>query len=508
MICYVNESASFIINHHKSVSKPKSSCPRPFPMRRILFILILASLWACDTGEKLGNQAPDTRIFLDAINLTGENRLNSVVRLHWTGEDVDGYITGFELSLDGQQWHLTTKTDSTFRFDLQPGSDTTDISFWVRAIDNEEERDPDPANLIVPIKNSPPTARFDTLNVVPDTVYSVWSVLYSVDDLDGIETLDSAFIKLNDSPWYPLERNISFLTFLPENANIAGDQRAQLYKGLDGEALTATIGGLKVGQDNRMYLRSRDIAGSFSQIDTSKSFFVRTQQSDLLVIDAHGSDGADDVYFPVLNDVYSGYDLLNLRAQFPPFWEPTFGFLLNLYDKIFWYSDGAEVGPGQQLLIEVAAIQIQQYLNQGGKMFVTLKFPNSFNDPETRGQSLIFGFSPIDSLSSAPGQARLPKDSLLYPIGAFASRYNSLVSSAFIAGVDPFYPKDPANDMFLGQVIPVGGWTGPNTLGGRTLFSNGRTNQVFFSVELHRLNTDAAALRELFNQVLTVEFDW
>ena len=150
-----------------------------FSMRRILFILLMASLWACDTGEKLGNQPPETRIFLEEINLTGENRLNSVVRLHWTGEDIDGYITGFELSLDGQQWHFTTNTDSTFRFDLQVGTDTTDISFWVRALDNEDERDPEPAFLLVPIKNSPPTARFDTLNVVPDTVYSAWSVLYA-----------------------------------------------------------------------------------------------------------------------------------------------------------------------------------------------------------------------------------------------------------------------------------------------------------------------------------------
>ena len=480
-------------------------------MRPILFLLIITGLWACDTGEKLANQPPDTRIFLQEINLEGEARLNSVVLLHWTGEDVDGYITGYELSLDGQQWEFTTDTDSTFRFELQPGSDTTDISFWVRAIDNEDERDPDPANLIVPIKNSPPTARFDTLKLVPDVVYSVWSILWSVDDLDGIETIDSTFIKLNDGPWFGLASNIDFLTFLPENPDVEGDQGVSVFKGSDAEPIAGTISGLKVGQENRMYLRSRDKVGVFSKIDTSKVFFVRKKESDLLVVDAYGSNVPDDVYFNILDEVYPDYDVLNLRAAFPPFWEPTFGLLLNLYDKIFWYSDGAEINSlGQRLLMEVAAIQIQEYLNQGGKLFATVRFPSSFNDPASRAQSLIFGFSPIDSLASTTIQARLPKDSLIFPIGDFASRYSGLASTSIIPGVDPFYPKDPANDMFRAIIVPSSGgtWTGPNTLAARTLYSNGRTNQVFFSLELHRLNKDMTAMKNLFEEVLTVEFDW
>ena len=474
-----------------------------------IFVCILF-LSACDTGALLTNQPPETRMFLDEINLTGEQRLNSVVKLHWSGEDIDGYVAGYEISTNGgQTWGFTPSSDSTFRFDILPGSDTTDIDFRVRAIDNEALADPDPARLIVPIKNTPPIARLDTINLIPDTVYTAWSILWSVDDLDGVETLDSIFIRLNDGPWYGIERVTNFMTFLPENPSIAGEQTAQLFSGPDAIPLPNNLAGLEVGADNRLYMRARDISGTFSQVDSSKSFFVRQQQSDLLVIDAHGTSSADNVYFPILQKVYPGYDYLNLRAELPPYWSPTFGFLLNQYDKVFWYSDGAEIASlGQRLLMEVAAVQLQDYLNQGGKLFMTARFPNSFNRPDAVGESLVFGFSPMDSLSSAPGQARIPVDSLIFPVGNFANTLDPLVCASFISGADPFYPKDAVNNILNTQLVSSGGWTGPRTVCARTLFSNGRTNQVFISIELHKLNKDPQALEKFMSHVFSVEFDW
>ena len=89
-------------------------------MNRISLLLftLIAFLSGCDKGTLLDNLTPETKIFVDEINLYGEQRLNSVVRLHWIGEDQDGYVTGYELSINNGDWFKTTETDSTFRFDL------------------------------------------------------------------------------------------------------------------------------------------------------------------------------------------------------------------------------------------------------------------------------------------------------------------------------------------------------------------------------------------------------
>ncbi|MEM6800011.1 MAG: hypothetical protein AAF696_01340 [Bacteroidota bacterium] len=474
-----------------------------------LFLFSLLILQACEEGNPLENMPPDTRIFLDEITLEGANRLNSVVKLHWLGEDQDGYISGYEVSQDAQNWGFTERTDSTFRFDIPLGSDTTDINFYIRSIDNKGAVDPEPAFLRVPIKNTPPTAKLDTVNLIPTVVYSAWSIFYRVDDLDGFETLDSSFIKINDGSWYPLDKNIDFLSFVPTASEQEGVQDGLVYVGLDARLQTKPIEGLIVGGENQIYLRNRDISGSFSEIDSSTIFIIRKRESDLLVIDAHGASAPDAVYFPILDKVYPGYDLLNLRDELPPYWAPTFELILKEYDKLFWYSDGAELDAlGEQLLMEVAANQIQGYLNDGGKLFMSARFPNSFNDPGQKGTSQVFAFSPMDSLSSSTGQARIPSDSKVFPIADFGTAYDTLTAGSFLTGVDVFYPKDPANVMFEAELVSTGGWTGPSSIIARGLFTNGQSNQIFVGVELHKLNGAPLALENFFSQVLNVEFDW
>ena len=478
-------------------------------LRTILPLLLL--LAACDRGELLDNLPPQTRLFVDEINLSGPNRLNSVVRLHWLGEDQDGYVTGYELSLGGTDWTFTTATDSAFRFDLPPGSDTTDIDFYVRAIDNAGEADPEPAYLRIPIRNSPPTARFDTLNALPDTIGLVWSLNWEVDDLDGLSTLDSVFLRVNDGPWYSIRPEERFASFIPENPAQTGEQALIPYLGLLSQPQNTPMQGVRVGGTNRLYLRARDIAGTFSPVDSTAAFFLAPQGGDLLVIDAHGDAAADAVYFPILASIYPDYDYLDLPNNLPAYWSPTFTLLLNQYDKVFWYGDDAQiVSLGQQLLLETAASSLQEYLNAGGKLFVTAKFPgpNTFDDPQDINRSAIFDFSPMDSLSTAPGQARIRQDSLARPTPAYAADFPPLQISTNITGADPFYPKDPDNGMYTVPLATVGGWTGPSTICARAVYINGQTNQVFWSVELHKLNGDPAALQAMMDQVLNRTFAW
>ena len=201
--------------------------------------------------------------------------------------------------------------------------------------------------------------------------------------------------------------------------------------------------------------------------------------------------------------------LFRSNAHVPPFWEPTFRLFLAQYNKVFWYSDGTENNSfGKQMYLEIAASPLQQYLNNGGKLLISSKFPSRFNAKATALDSPIFGFSPIDSFSTSAGQARIPLDSIIYPINTFSGTYPTLTPSVFISGVDPFYAKDPNQVVYAAQLELTGGWVGTHNIAGRAVFSNNKTNQIFFVLELHKLNGNPTALQGLFDKVLNEEFNW
>ena len=66
----------------------------PGKLKSILWGLSAVLLIAgCRKGEIDRNGLPDTFISYEAINLSGQNRLNSSVSLTWYGTDGDGYIS-------------------------------------------------------------------------------------------------------------------------------------------------------------------------------------------------------------------------------------------------------------------------------------------------------------------------------------------------------------------------------------------------------------------------------
>lgn len=470
-----------------------------------LLVLVLAG---CDKGQKLVNQAPDTRISISQINLTGEDRLRSLVSLNWLGFDKDGYVTGYELSFDGSTWEQTVATDSTFEFSLAAGQDTTDITFYVRAIDNDDERDPTPAFLEIPIKNTPPTAAFDSVNVIPDTNFIVSTSFLLIDDLDGIDNIDSVFLRCNNGAWYALPRTVNTVTLLPSDPTGNGTGTAEVYIGTSSNPESVPISGLNLNGDNTFYLRARDIAGSESDIDTSKTFFIRNQSSDLLVIDANASTSnpsAESVLLPALSGAYTqGFDLIDMRRSNginkPILWSPTFSLMIGLYDKIFWYSDESLEGFA---VLEEAAGAVQGYLNNNGKLFVTTGFPSVYEN-----NSVVQEFTPVDSISTSNGLARIPTNNAIFAAPNFQGDYDTLRASEFIGRSTPFYVKSSADSIYTAEIQTSGGWVGPTVLCARSTNANSQTNVVFMSEQLHRLNGVPGSIESFLGQVLNNEFNW
>lgn len=479
-------------------------------MKKQTLFKVISSLCAlflfvtCKKGEALENQAPETYTTISAINLSGENRLNSLVNVKWWGTDPDGIVEGYEFSFDQQTWFYTLEQDSSFLFTINAGSDTVDIDFWVRSIDGDQKVDDTPAYLKIPLKNTPPYIEFSETLIPEDTVFNVLGLSWSASDDDGNNTISDIQLKLNDGEWTSLSVSQSFGSIIPTNPKATGSSAANLWYDLENEG--PAIDGLLLNQTNNIYIKSIDIAGSESVIDTIENLYVKGQTHDVLVIGANASN-PNAFYQQYLGTAGVNYDFIdfvkNDAVNQPRVWNPVFAQMLRPYKTVVFYANDVDYlniqTSAEDIILEYASTAIQNYVDQGGKLWLNSSFPNGFSTG-----SALFGILPVDSLSTSTGQARFPIDSL--SIGQ--EGYPDLTCSAFISGLDPFYPSTDATIIYTSQLTKNNGWEGPNITGVKRKNSEGNTNFIFMSVELHKLGKDPAAMEQLFNKVLNEEFNW
>ena len=462
---------------------------------------------ACEKdGEKKGNLLPDTTIAPHIINLQGNDRLNSRVYLSWNGSDKDGYIEKFEFSLDNTTWYTTKRQDSTFKFSLTEGSDTTDIDFYIRSIDNQGAVDPTPAYLKIPLKNTAPVVNFDDSSLPEDTTLLAYTFRWSASDLDGNSTLDKAYLKINEGAWVEINKNVNLITLAPQDPGATGNVTSELYYSTSETPESITLDGLKLNDDNTFYLKITDVAGAESKIDTSATVFVKRKTGDLLLIGGIASTDSQ-LYKQTLNSIYPSYDVVNFfdnsGKNQPKFWDPTFYQMIKHYDKILFYSDESyftnPITGQSAVILEFAAPIIQRFSNNGGKTLISSSF--------APGQNLdaITSTLPIDSLSSSNGQAFLLPDSSI--VSGLGVNYPELSPTFIIFGLDPFYKSADAEVVYTAKQSAQGGWTGPNVVGARR--SNGANYyQYFYSVQLHALDSDPTKFQNLLDQILNNDFNW
>ena len=498
-------------------------------MRKNLYYLALAILIgfvACDKGDNLVNQAPDTQFSLEAINLSGENRLNSIVTLSWSGKDPDGYIKGFELSRDGIQWSFTTIQDSTFKFSLTPGSDTTDIELFIRAIDNEDLVDPTPDQLNIPIRNTAPTVTFSESLTIPDTAYLVATTEWNALDIDGSETITEVLLSINGLEWYPLNRTKNIISIVPIDPTVSGTVDALIYYGTESNPQSKRISGLNMNDTNQLFIKSVDQAGAESIIDTSSTFFMKGKSNNFLVIG--GVPDANDAYRDILqNGVNLNYDFIDLAtnsgANQPKIWNITFRLQLRQFSKLFLYSDESlfdnDYTNQKSFILEFAAASLLDFANQGGKYFISTSFNHNTNI------DAFTGVLPIESVSTKNfGLARLygADSALVTNVIEDKSLPDSLwvrdsvnfpdLSTQFFAitGVGVFNINSADTEIIYEAQLSEGrntnAWSDTRIVAsGRRL--NGKLNQVFFNVQLFELRGDPVKLNALFNHILNVEFN-
>src|SRR5690606_17179032 len=96
-------------------------------------------------------------------------------------------------------WVRTTRTDTLILLPIPRGERAANVVFEVRAIDNEGLVDPNPARTVFPIQNAPPSIRFNTFDLPPDTTFTVFSFAWTAQDPEGEANLDRIEVSFNDS---------------------------------------------------------------------------------------------------------------------------------------------------------------------------------------------------------------------------------------------------------------------------------------------------------------------
>jgi hypothetical protein len=496
----------------------------------------LLLIYSCKTDEGVivKNKAPSTKIAIDTISLPDSLRLFTQVKLHWSGFDSDGFITGYRIG-----WYkdsvtafnklssspIVKNTDSTFLFNFSGTSNLADINFFVQAIDDIGLSDPNPAYLRIPVKNSPPTIKFLTEGLSEaDTIWSVASFPYAFSDPEGPQNLDSVFFRINDSKWVGLPKNINFISIVPTNPSSFSESDVVVYAGenLAGSNLEPSpipnilISGLKLNDYNRFYIKVKDLAGAEGIDSIQNPYYFKRKTGDLLMIDAYKGPMllSDTIYSNIVSRLtnFDKIDFFNSDKNQPKFWNATFYLICKLYKKVFWYSDVLTETPNQtQLLISSASNALSQYLRFNGKLLASIRFPNSnrllIDDP-------LFSYIPVESYINLnlrrtsfaePTQVDLP-----YPKLTILNPQSLKPPSSLILNVNMFKVKSGADSLYF---IPKPSITTVHTGPGfpvacRTRNPNGKTNLIVFSMELAYFSGNYEALNNTFKIILDEEFNW
>lgn len=127
----------------------------------LIWVILVALLGGCrdDAGLTIDRNAPPETVLTGA---PGDSQTAFyTVKLYWSGFDPDGEVIGYEWATTESlpdpatiNYKFTTRTDSTFRFRVEPNSEVLGHRFYVRAVDNEGKRDPSPAFTFFAARNT------------------------------------------------------------------------------------------------------------------------------------------------------------------------------------------------------------------------------------------------------------------------------------------------------------------------------------------------------------------
>ena len=331
---------------------------------------------------------------LDTLDHALQTVLASTQTMTWWGEDPDGDVIGYYYKWRHEEdWTYTTAESKTFIIPIRTAFGI--FGFAVKAMDSDSLVDPTPAEIILPIKNTPPVISFRYLSNpvvndpnLPEETFLTRTFLWSVADDDGLETVDSVY--------YALDSTTSWIALPASEKGITLSETSE-------PALTP---GTHV-----FYLKAKDIAGAESEIihypdvndvSTPNIWIVKQPVGDVLLVDDFPFDPnnyAMKWYKGILDTIPgvseakggNGYSVWEIGRQLP-FSETDVIATLGYFKHLVWYS--AINGPE---MYGDASNAIHQFVLRGGNILINV----------TEIKTTITTWFPFDSTAVVNPNGRL-----------------------------------------------------------------------------------------------------
>ncbi len=380
-------------------------------------------------------------------NFPGDHRLSSTVYVSWSGTDPDGYVTSYELRYyfpeappsPSEGWTSTTATDTLILLPIPPSERFANVTFEVRAIDNEGARDPSPARTVFPIQNAPPDLKLSPFELPPDTTFTVVSFSWQATDPEGTANLSHIEISLNDSTSFvAIPPDVDFITlvgqFDRENHPEATEVEARVYLGRGFEGSTIFVPGMRLDAPNTFYARAVDQTDTTSALRRYE-WYVKKPLSEVLYVNdwrkanwpnvqryhmeiLHSFLPEDtpitvwDISQPYATGSAGAVQRSDLLPEIP---DPTLRQTLALFKYIYWVTTNSTNSTVENNL-PYAASAMDAFFEQGGKLMVhtPISLPP---DPEQNLENAAIFLLPISDLISFPDSLRptlrMPRDSVI-----------------------------------------------------------------------------------------------
>lgn len=471
-------------------------------------------MYSCKTdfyGVANENLPPDTFTIIDTIIRTGDDRLTSQVTLNWWADDSDGFIVGFEYTFEPvitevTQWEFTEKQDSTFILSPAAGEDSADYYFHIRSIDNNGLKDDSPAQLIIPVKNSPPTIVIVPGINNPKKSFPVLKYYWSANDPDGENTISHFELHFNDttSAAYILDGSSTSAIFEAQDAT-AENFLCNVFVNANTISEDGPISGLTANIWNKLYMRAVDQSGARSAFAVTDSVFIKKVTSTILLVDGYTT--LSPVNFYTENLSANGFSVLDTIQIF----EKESGIytqqsadnitqekIFNLFDIILWFSNDADN------TFSLAQKTSSAFFTGGGKMFMSVYISSSF-DP----LSNFLDFTPIASLVDPVdttlildlGSELIPED----------DSYPELQGTSIISIVKPITLQPGSEALYSAALtakdnitLTFSPWGGTSTVVAKKS-AGGITNFVISTIEMQKLD-GYDNMDEFFQKVMIDEF--
>ena len=416
----------------------------------------LLALAACDaaiTGDPDENRPPETALSVRdeslVDNLDGAERLASTVAVEWSGTDADGFVAAYELRYYDERdtvgpeegWALTTALDTLILLPIRLRESAANVVFEVRAVDNEQARDPSPARTVFPIQNAPPSLRLRAFELPPEETFSIFSFAWEARDPEGRDNLDRIEVSFNDTTSFvALPPDVEFATFVAEidrDDPTQTETRARVYVGRGFQRTDIYVPGLRLDAENTFYARAVDLTDT-SSVRQQYTWRVNKPKGRVLFVNDHRNTFTQTVqgyhirllesYLPddVGIDVWdlsmpflTGSSGISVRSEaLPSVADPDIRQTLALYDHIYWISTSTtnEIA-GNNLPFVASAMDL--FFENGGSLLVHSPISLPVNEEDNLGNPAIL-LMPLTDLISFPDtlrtSLRLPTNADIEPV--------------------------------------------------------------------------------------------